>query len=285
MSVKLLNIQDPHHPLRRYVFRKGFARKVNQRVQQFLRRSFKDDFQDQHDLLEMLGPVTTIFDCGANIGHVTERYLELFPSAHVYAFEPNPDLVPQLTARYGAHSRVSVHGVAIGEQRGSATFNVNSNSGVSSFLEGNDVMKQNWGPKPSRSVTVDMTTIDDFAREHGIDHINILKLDVEGSEVAALRGAHALLRQSQVDVVYTEVFIVPVYERQPLLCDLVGTMRELDYTLYNLYHFSESRIRQAMFGNAIFTSPRLRERLNAMRGVGTTGWQESRVISHDTRQE
>jgi FkbM family methyltransferase len=273
MSVKLLRVQDPHHPLRRYVFRRGFVRKVSNRLQHFLRRSFKDEFIDQRDLLELLGPVETIFDCGANIGHVTQRYLELFPRAHVHAFEPNPDLTSAFRERYQNNPRVSLHTVAVGETRGSATFNVNSNSGVSSFLAANDLMRQNWGSKPSREVTVEVTTLDELAREQGIDHINILKLDVEGSEAAAMRGARDLLARNAVDIVYTEVFIVPVYERQPLLCDLVSTMREFDYTLYNLYDFSESSIRQAMFGNAIFTSPRLRAKLGATRGVGLTGWQ------------
>src|SRR5688572_14114424 len=144
MLTKLLRLDDPHHPLRRYVFRRGFVRKVNQRVQAFMRRSFKDDFVDQRDLLGHLGAVRTIFDCGANIGHITERYLELFPQSRVYAFEPNPELEASLVARYKDDARVSIHPLAIGSQSGTATFNVNPNNNVSSFLTANDVMKQNW---------------------------------------------------------------------------------------------------------------------------------------------
>jgi hypothetical protein len=40
---------------------------------------------------------------------------------------------------------------------------------------------------------VAVTTIDAFCREHGIAHIDLLKLDVEGHELAALQGARGML--------------------------------------------------------------------------------------------
>jgi FkbM family methyltransferase len=42
-------------------------------------------------------------------------------------------------------------------------------------------------------------TLDDFGRRAGIDHIQLLSMDIEGGELAALQGAHSYLRQPEAE--------------------------------------------------------------------------------------
>jgi FkbM family methyltransferase len=212
-----------------------------------------------------------IFDCGANVGFVTHRFLNLFPSATVHAFEPNPRVFSTLVQAYAEVARVKPHPLAISSHCGTATFEQNENSGTSSFFSPTTYNRRFYA-RQSCPLEVTVTTIDEFSKQHLIDHIEILKLDIEGAEKDAISGAESMLSQHRIDIVYTEVAIVPLYQGQPLLEDLIAAMRRHGYSLYNLYGFNESIARQAVLGNATFISPRMRREAETRWGIENCGW-------------
>lgn len=258
------------HWLTRYVLRKDFLRRVRARLAKYERRLRKDELED---IAYLFGdsPPRIVFDCGANVGVVTHRFLQLFPAATVYAFEPNPAVFDTLAKAYADDRRVKPYQLAIADRCGTGVFNQNDNSGTSSFLNPT-AYNQRFYARTSRPLEVAITTIDEFAKQHGIDRIGVLKLDLEGAELDAIKGAESMISRHQIDVVYTEVAIVPLYEHQPLLEDLTIEMRRRGYSLYNLYGFNESVARQAVLGNATFISPRLRQLAEARWGRENCGW-------------
>lgn len=255
----------------RFIFRKNFLRRVNYRLQGYRRRLMKDEFDDLAFLLADRAP-RVIFDCGANIGFVTHRFLELFPSASVHAFEPNPAVFGTLAQTYQHDARVTAMQVAVSRQRGRMAFRQNANSGTSSFYEATPFNESHWSRKGASSIEVDVVTLDEYASDRGIEAIDILKLDLEGSEVDALVGVERMLEAQRVGVIYVEVALVPLYRDQPLLEDIIRYLREKGYFLYNLYGFSESKIRQGILGNATFLSGALRDELARRWGVAHCGW-------------
>jgi hypothetical protein len=66
--------------------------------------------------------------------------------------------------------------------------------------------------------------------------------------------------------------LIADFSGQPLLTDLIAYLAERDYQLFNLYSFAETAVGQALWGDALFVGPALREALTATHGGASTGW-------------
>ena len=65
----------------------------------------------------------------------------------------------------------------------------------------------NWNPvTPTQSAIVRAYTLDEFCKTEGIERIHLLKVDVEGFELAVFRGADRLLAEHRVDYICFEIF-------------------------------------------------------------------------------
>src|SRR5215469_1920384 len=121
-----------------------------------------------------------IFDVGANVGQSARTYRKLFPTSQIWSFEPLPSTYESLCASL---SDTGFHPVpvALSDRIGMTTLNIGSQSITNSILKRESHTGQ--------SVQVPTDTIDHFCCEHGIDAIDILKVDVEGAEGYVFKGA------------------------------------------------------------------------------------------------
>jgi FkbM family methyltransferase len=78
-------------------------------------------------------------------------------------------------------------------------------------------------------IEVKTTTLDAFAQEHGIEHVDLLKIDAQGSEYQVLEGAATTL--ATTGVVKVEVSFVPVYKGQKLFSHVDLLLREHGFDL------------------------------------------------------
>ena len=67
-------------------------------------------------------------------------------------------------------------------------------------------------------ITVQAITLDDWALQHEIKHVDMLWLDLQGYELQVLRNSASILRG--VKVIYTEVNLIENYENGALYNDL-----------------------------------------------------------------
>ena len=131
-------------------------------------------------LLNFLRPDDHFLDVGANIGSYT-ILASAVCEAHTVAFEPDPETARILAgniALNGIGDRVRVVEKACGETGGTVSFSV----GMDTV---NHVVREGEG----QSRTVELTRLDD-----AVDHTPcLIKIDVEGYELNAIRGATRLL--------------------------------------------------------------------------------------------
>jgi FkbM family methyltransferase len=114
---------------------------------------------------------TVIVDLGANVGLTTLYYAARAPRARIVAVEPNPSNVAILRKNVDVlGSRVSVLEAAIAAVGGEARF---------------DDSREAWGGAISSAgtITVRALSLDDLIEQHRLDHIDVLKVDIEGGEV------------------------------------------------------------------------------------------------------
>jgi FkbM family methyltransferase len=146
---------------------------------------------------ELLSQGGVFFDVGANYGlfsfGLAKKFCEV---VHFHLFEPNPLLVRSIEkTRELYHSmRSVVNEVAVSNENGFVLFDVDpGQTGRSHITE--------VGGGPVSSIK-----LDDYIIAAQLERIDFVKLDIEGYELAALRGAERALRNRTIKAVYFEYF-------------------------------------------------------------------------------
>lgn len=172
------------------------------------------------------GPAT-ILDIGANVGDWTARAIKAFPQGRVFCFEPNPSICKELSQRMVNAKGVTALALAIGATTGTTILNVQSgpHSGVSSLTK--------FAHHDSQ-VEVETTRGDEWLISTGLDHIDFMKLDVEGYELAAMKSFSSAFAQGRVDVVQFE-FAVPNPHERIFLRDIYDFAEANNYLVGRLY--------------------------------------------------
>jgi len=144
----------------------------------------------------LLGPGDAMIDGGANIGLFTlVAAARVGPEGQVIACEPSPTTMALLRANVDRNGFdwVRLHEVALAEAPDRLRLQVFApGSGFSSFAPADTTT--------SAHVDVEVTTLDDLAADL-MEEVRLVKLDVEGAELRALRGARLLLEEVRPDFI------------------------------------------------------------------------------------
>lgn len=147
-------------------------------------------------------PIRTFFDVGAHEGQTSASALSSFAEARVFAFEPHPVTFSKLLQRLAEDPRLVAHNLAISNTNGTSRFFEYSSSTLNSLIS--DAQYPVRKGVAARAITVQCTTLDEFCSRHGIQTIDVLKIDTEGCELVVLQGAQRLLSAERVRFVYAE---------------------------------------------------------------------------------
>lgn len=193
---------------------------------QFIGRSFDlygEYAEDEMGLLSnFLGPGQFVMDVGANIGAHTLFFAQkIGPEGRVLAFEPQRQVFQNLCANVALNglSNVMTFHAGAADQHGMTAiptpdYNHEGNFGAVSLLP--DPRVQNAGTEPVQLMTLDQL---------GLPHLALLKIDVEGMELAVLKGAAQTIQQHR-PALYIE------NDRPEASPALLGYLKESGYRVY-----------------------------------------------------
>lgn len=192
-----------------------------------------------------------IFDVGASDGRVTRRYRAVFGDARIFCFEPDDARARAIGEL--RMDKVQVVKQALSDREGTATFYVNADPDTSSLLPSVQLGSHiDQYTAPRTSIDVETTTLDAFCNRHGIDHIDILKMDIQGGELAALHGATAMLAARKVGMIYLEVEFMELYRDQPLYHHIAQFLAERQYDLHGIFNLCSIEGERLAWADAIF---------------------------------
>jgi FkbM family methyltransferase len=177
----------------------------------------------QEAMIRHLGPGGVFYDIGANIGFfaLLGAHFAGLSQGRVYAFEAAPDNAEAIgvNARLNGIGNVVVIDKAVSARTGQARLQVVDDQSWSKLEE--------YGSHPNTEqvLTVETVAVDDLVERGEIPPPTVVKIDVEGAEIAVLEG----MRQTIDD--HRPAIICELHDTHQAFCDL---MDEHGYRVINL---------------------------------------------------
>lgn len=193
----------------------------------------------------------TLLDVGSHLGDWSAQALRCLSRHHrageLHAFEPTPTAHRHLQVRFSGQPNIQLLPLALSDQIGTLPFYV-----VGELNGTNSLVDMHIGAPSS----VPVTTVDSYLKEHGVDHVALLKSDVEGHDLAVLRGGARALADGRIDLwqfeynarwIYARAFLRDVFELVRGAPYLVGKLYGNGVELFDAWHPELERYFEANF--------------------------------------
>lgn len=210
-----------------------------------------------HEVFSYIKPylpeAPSIIEAGAFNGQDTKKMLETWPHATIHAFEPVPEIFARLQVNTATLPEVHRYPVALSDTCGTQTFYVSekpTKPGIASQAGSLRAPKERLAHSPIEfpyTIQVPTLTIDAWASQYQIEHIDMLWLDMQGHELAVLESSPHIL--ATVKIIHTEVSFIESYKDQPKYNVVKSWLECHGFTLLGT-DFQEPP--RHFFGNALF---------------------------------
>jgi FkbM family methyltransferase len=155
------------------------------------------DYDEMNFLLRYLRAEDSFLDIGANIGVYTLLAASKIHSGSIYSFEALPKNYERLqeNVKLNKFEQVKTHAIAVSNQTGTVGLNL---------AEG-DSMPFITHSATDKTITVPTDTLDNLLQNQPLANLTLAKMDIEGAEILALKGALSLLKQQRPHVWILEI--------------------------------------------------------------------------------
>ncbi|MCP9849786.1 FkbM family methyltransferase [Cyanobium sp. Morenito 9A2] len=164
---------------------------------------------------------TGAIDGGAYLGNWSLEFSKVFGEVAILLVEPQPASQAILTSLIQRHAAWQVAAVALSDRSGESLFRLGeSNSGLVPSPQEDPV-----------TIAVPCSTLEQLLKERAAFEPNLLKLDLQGHELQALRGAGTEL--PRFEVIITEISMLRIGD-VPIFHEVDNFMEAQGYRLYDL---------------------------------------------------
>jgi|GEM_PF-4348008 len=173
---------------------------------------------------------TTIFDIGAGVGAAAIYFHHYFPEAHIYCFEPDPDLYELLKKNTSFIPKISTFPIALYHEN--ASLPLYQPSAMSHF----GTLVSDDSSLPSRNVSTRKAR--EMFHEIGVDQVSILKIAAEGAESGILLDLFThKIPGVPIAAIFVEHFSVETK-------NAITQFLDNDYSCFKLSHSVPGRFRR-----------------------------------------
>lgn len=175
----------------------------------------------------------SLIDVGANKGQFSLAFRTFRPRAPIHAFEPLPAAADTFQRLFARDPHVRLHRVAIGEREATAAFHVADRQDSSSLLRPGAGQRAAFGVSEASAIEVAVRPLGAMLDLSALPRPILMKIDVQGAELAVLEGISAL---EAIDVVYVELSFVELYEGQPLFDEVAAHLAARGFALAGVFN-------------------------------------------------
>ena len=176
-------------------------------------------------VLRQLDGCRSVVDIGANRGQFALAVRQSLPDATIFSFEPLPEPSAIFARVFADDSRARLFQSAIGTETGESIIHVSGRDDSSSLLPITSRQNQLFpGTGETGTMAITVGRLSHYLSETDIPGPALLKLDVQGYELQALKGCEDLLHC--FEWVYAECSFVELYEGQALALEVINWLQE-----------------------------------------------------------
>ncbi|MEO0974509.1 MAG: FkbM family methyltransferase, partial [Pseudomonadota bacterium] len=186
------------------------------------------------------GELATLVDIGANRGQFALLARAVVPSAAIHSFEPLAGPAQTYRTVLGDEARVTLHQVAVGAEAGQHTIHISARDDSSSLLPIGDRQEEIFpGTHEVGTQTIDVAPLAHSLDAVALEAPALLKLDVQGFELEALKGCESLLER--FEWVYCECSFVEMYLGQALAGEVIAWLQARGFLLASVGNLETDR--------------------------------------------
>ena len=217
--------------------------------------SIPQEFRETALIRSLAQDCEVMLDIGAHVGwYARVMWQAIKKTGHIFAFEPNPHTFSYLMENVRKRPGLEAYPIAISDRKGQIVFYCAKMSDLSSASR-----------QVGSQVTVEGETVDSFTKLHDLtDKIDFIKCDVEGGELAVLRGAREIRSSRNPPIWMIEVIEAYIVEAGNSVDEL---MKEFTWgsTRYRLFYLGANgcpceinQLSERLGTNNIFIVPETR---------------------------
>jgi FkbM family methyltransferase len=173
-----------------------------------------------------------IIDAGANDGSDSIEMSRLYSKkARIFAIEPLPSVFMQLQRNIRRYKNIKAFSIALSNKNGEQELHVSSGAsiGSSSLLKPDTHLQDHPDVLFNERIKVQTMTLDEWAKENGINHVDFLWFDLQGFELNVLKQSKIIF--PTVKVVHMEVSTKNTYEGVTLYPEIKFWMEDHGFYL------------------------------------------------------
>lgn len=185
-----------------------------------------------------------IFDVGANVGQWSTFAYNTCKNATIYAMEPIPEIYNTVKENCAHMGRIKPQNIGLSSETKSINFHY--------FPKGNLFNSMFDIPNEGEQKLIACQVIngDEFCKQINVDHIDFMKIDVEGAEHLVLEGMNSMLMNAKIKAIQFEYGRNNVYTKF-ILKDFYELLQKHGFIIGKIYpnyvEFSDYKISKENF--------------------------------------
>ena len=229
----------------------------------------KSDLDAELLIMEfLLHKDSVFFDVGANKGEYAYCAEKLIGSNHIFLFEPEKKLFKQLKAIF---KNCRVFDIALSDTKGTHSFKTPVINGIAdNCLSSLEIENKEDNETEALVYNVKTDTLDNFIRDSATLP-DLIKIDVEGHELAVLKGGENYISS------YHPTLIIELEQRHHRDIKIESVFESFKVKGYNAYYYSKKQSQLILFENKTHLT-------NTKEFFGTLNYINNYIFIHSTNK-
>ncbi|MFK4489223.1 FkbM family methyltransferase [Bradyrhizobium sp. USDA 336] len=193
----------------------------------------------------------TLVDLGANKGQFALFARGMFPGIRIESFEPIPACCSVYLEIFDGDSGARIHQTAIGPQNSKSSMFITVQNDSSSLLQPGEMQRAIFQTHVAEKQEITISTLERVLTPQEITRPALLKIDVQGYELEALKGCQSML--SLFDDAYVEASFVELYKGQALVPAIIDFFFHQGFHLRGVFNQHVDRKRGPVQADFLFS--------------------------------